>query len=94
MTLNEKLRFLRVKQGLTQKQVSEYLHITRSSYCNYETHKRLPSYPLIVLLADFYHVSVDYLVRDDYNEHPTIYTKETDQQLLLMKDKTAVKNQP
>lgn len=72
MSLGRKMQRLRVQKGLTQQQISEMLHVSRSCYANYEIMKRIPPYPLIILLADYYHVSVDYLIRDDDKVPPDV----------------------
>jgi len=65
----ENIRNLRIDNGYTQKQIAEYLHIKQNTYSQYEI--GVLNYPVDVLikLADFYDVSVDYLlVRTDVNE--------------------------
>ncbi len=64
MTFGQKIHALRVENHLTQEQVSVQIHVSRTCYANYEGGRRIPSYSVIVLLADLYHVSVDYLIRD------------------------------
>ena len=69
----ENIRNLRIDRGLTQKQIAEYLHIKQNTYSQYEIGTL--NYPVDVLmkLADFYGVSVDYLLgRTDV---PTPYPK-------------------
>ncbi len=39
-SLGERLRALREKEGLTQKQVANYLQLSRSTYTYYELEKR------------------------------------------------------
>ena len=58
----KRLKDLREDRDLKQQQVADYLGITRSAYSNYETGSR--EIPLAVLMkaADFYQVSVDYLL--------------------------------
>lgn len=67
--LANRLRHLRKKQGLTQEEVARHLHIERQTYCNYENETRTPPLDMIVLLANFYGVSVDYLVRENSREN-------------------------
>ncbi|MDO4523317.1 MAG: helix-turn-helix transcriptional regulator [Eubacteriales bacterium] len=62
----EKLLYLRKKQGLTQEALSKALFIERPTYTNYERGRRVPPYEIIVRIADFYNVSLDYLLREDY----------------------------
>ena len=63
--LPKKLRLLRKKSHLRQEDVARKLNLERSTYCNYENGSRMPSLETAVLLADFYQVPVDYLLRED-----------------------------
>ncbi len=66
MNIKEKLKDLREEAGLMQKEVAQFLGITRGAYTNYELGTREPSLDMIVKLCDFYKVSADYLLgRED-----------------------------
>lgn len=58
----ENIRSLRIDRGLTQREIAEYLNIRQNTYSQYEI--GVLNYPVEVLmkLADFYGVSVDYLL--------------------------------
>ena len=58
----ENIRSLRQDNGYTQKQIAQILGISQNTYCQYEI--GVLNYPVDVLikLADFYQVSVDYLL--------------------------------
>lgn len=58
----KRLKDLREDNDLKQQQVADYLGITRSAYSNYENGIREIPLELLMKLADFYHVSVDYLL--------------------------------
>ncbi len=58
------LRALREAGDFTQADVSKLLNIQRQTYCNYENDSRTPSIETIIDLADFFHVSIDELVRE------------------------------
>lgn len=60
--LFENLRNLREDHDLTQKQVADYLHISQTNYSKYELGKVNIPIEVFIKLADFYHVSVDYLL--------------------------------
>lgn len=65
--LGEKIRFLRKRRGLTVKSLATALGFPSHSYISeIETGKKTPSTEMIIKLADLFHVSVDQLVRDDY----------------------------
>ncbi len=67
---SERIRNLRIDRGFTQKQVAEFLHIKQNTYSQYEI--GVLNYPLdvVIRLAQFYDVSVDYLVGLTDNEKP------------------------
>lgn len=58
----ENIRNLRIDRGLTQQQIADYLNIRQNTYSQYEI--GVLNYPVEVLLklADYYGVSVDYLL--------------------------------
>lgn len=60
--LSEILLLLRNEQGLTQEQAAEGQGITYRSYRRYESGEREPTASVLVQIADFYGVSLDYLV--------------------------------
>lgn len=65
----ERLVELRKARRLTQKQVAEGTHITEVAVQNYESGRRKPSYDILIALADYFDVSLDYLVgRSDVPE--------------------------
>ena len=57
-----RIRDLRMDRGLTQEEVARVLHVSQNTYSQYEI--GTTRYPLdaVVKLAEFYGVSVDYLV--------------------------------
>ena len=53
---------MREDKDLTQKQIAEYLMCDQSLYSKYERSEREIPLSLIIKLADFYNVNIDYLV--------------------------------
>jgi len=62
MMLGSQLVSLRKSEGKTQKEISEILGVTRPTYTAYETGKRNPDYDMLEKIADYFHVSTDYLL--------------------------------
>lgn len=60
--MNLRIKDMREDRDLTQKQVSEMLMCDQSLYSKYERREREMPLVLIIKLADFYGVSVDYLI--------------------------------
>lgn len=58
----ENIRSLRIDGGYTQKQIADILGISQNTYSQYEI--GVLNYPVdaLIKLADFYDVSVDYLL--------------------------------
>lgn len=63
--LANRLKFLRAKANYTQSYVCSKIHLSRSSYSNYENGLRVPPLDILKLLAEFYDTSLDYLGRHD-----------------------------
>lgn len=62
MVMNLRIRDLREDADLTQKQIAEILLCDQSLYSKYERGERVLPLDLAVKLADYYQVSLDYLV--------------------------------
>lgn len=62
MDLGNRIAVLREKRGLSQAQLANKLHISQGSLGMYETGKRKPNIEMLNTLADFFNVSVDYLL--------------------------------
>ncbi|MCI8443359.1 MAG: helix-turn-helix transcriptional regulator [Provencibacterium sp.] len=56
-----RLRFLRKKKKLSQKQVAERIHVSKASISGYENNLTMPSVDVLVRLALLYGVTTDYL---------------------------------
>jgi len=60
--LGKRITALRKEAGLTQEQLAKRLNITRSALSQYELGSRNPDYDLLLKIADFFEVTVDYLL--------------------------------
>lgn len=58
----ERLQECRLKKGVSQTTVAQHLNITRQAYNHYETGQRQPTQEVLIKLADYFDVSVDYLL--------------------------------
>lgn len=71
MSFGKKLRSLREEKRLSQVELSKKLNITSQALSQYELGKRIPDAEMIIRIADFFDVSVDYLL-DRTNERITV----------------------
>lgn len=69
MNFSDRLKELRISRNLTQKQVYTATGMSALGYQRYEYGEREPAFKQLLALADFFDVSLDYLVgRSDVAE--------------------------
>ena len=71
MSFPERLKELRCSRSLTQKQVYDAVGMSAIGYQRYEYGEREPAFSKLIALADYFDVSLDYLVgrSDDPARH-------------------------
>ena len=75
--LGQRLRVLRQSCGKTQSEIAGLLNISRSAYALYESGRRQLGYDSLIILADYYQISLDYLFgRTDVPELQQSFTPE------------------
>lgn len=62
MKLATVLKQLRQENGLVQKELAAVLHVSNGTISNYESGVHLPNLDTVCAIADYYGVSVDYLL--------------------------------
>lgn len=70
LNLNERLKECRKNKKLTQEQLAKMININRSTYAKYETGENEPDAAMLDILANFFNVSVDYLLGRTDNPNP------------------------
>ena len=68
----QRIRDLREDSDLTQGQVAEMLGVKQTTYSKYELGKILVPIDILIRLADFYQVSLDYLVGRSNRKGPSV----------------------
>lgn len=56
------LKNLRNEKGITQKQLSDILQVNQRTIAHLENNYRRPSYNLLIAIAEYFNISIDYLV--------------------------------
>ena len=67
-TISARLRELRTMKGVSQDTVAESCEISRVGLARYETGQRVPVVKIASRLAEYYGVSVEYLLGKDSSE--------------------------
>ena len=73
VTFGERLKLLRKRKNLSQHDMAKFLDITDNGYQKYELNKSTPHFNTLILLADFFNVSLDYLVGRSDDDTPPNY---------------------
>lgn len=74
MKFGDRLRELRTLLGLTQFQLGEKFNLAESTISLYEKNKRFPDQETLIKIADFFDVSLDYLLGRDSREPSSVKT--------------------
>ena len=88
MNFNERLKILRLDAGLTQKDLGKLIGVGRTTISEYESGKIVPKQKSLIALAEYFHVSMDYLtgVSDTpaatFNDNSNQYEVRLDETLL------------
>lgn len=64
--IGERLKKRRLELHLTQQDVSDYVGVSKVSISGYEKGMRTPTLPVLIKLAEYLDLSVDYIVGRDY----------------------------
>ena len=73
--LGDKIRELRNERGITLKELGGILNVGESTVSMYENNKRTPDYETLKKIADYFSVSVDFLLeRTSTKKHYDIET--------------------
>ena len=71
MTFGQRLIELREEQGIFQKELAAQMNVSISTVSNYENDVHYPDVTILCKLADYFHVTIDYLLgRTDYRYDP------------------------
>ncbi len=63
MAFPEKLKALRLENGLTQDELGEKLYLSRASISSYEIGKNEPTIETIIAVSDLFKISIDKLLK-------------------------------
>ncbi|MEE3499597.1 MAG: helix-turn-helix domain-containing protein [Ruminococcus bromii] len=64
-----RIKQLREELGKSKAQVARELQIPYTTFVNYENEAREPNSEVLIMIANYFHVSVDYLIGRTENRH-------------------------
>lgn len=74
--LSEKLYQLRKKSGLSQEQLAEQLKVSRQAISKWESGSAFPESEKLIIISNYFGVSVDYLLKDNVEDDAKIVNDE------------------
>lgn len=66
--LGFRIKEIRTRRGLSQKELAQRINKSKSAVCGYETNAQIPPLEVLVSIATVLNVSLDYLVGFDVEE--------------------------
>lgn len=69
MSFGKRLYELRIRSGMSQQEVADYVQLTRGAIANYEKGIREPNFETLEALGDLFNVDINYLL--DKADHTT-----------------------
>ena len=79
----ERLKSARMKSGITQKEAAKIFNITERAYQNYEMNKSTPNVALLLTIANYFNISIDYLLGREVSLENTVQSLTPEEKLLL-----------
>ncbi len=64
MIFSEKLQIIRKSKGMTQEKLAENLNVSRQAVAKWESGQAYPDINNLIQISNLFHVTVDYLVKD------------------------------
>lgn len=83
MNFSEKLQLIRKSKGYTQEELAEKLSVSRQAVAKWESGQVYPDIYNLIQISNLFHVTVDYLVRDQDCTVSCVETQEQDIQQLI-----------
>ena len=86
MNIGHEIALLRNEKKMSQKKLAAELNISNGLVGLWESGKRIPSLDMLVSIADYFQVSIDYLLQNDRNVSPEQFVRnaEADESTTLL----------
>ena len=78
MLLNEKISIIRKMNNLTQEEFAEELGVSRQAVSKWENGSSVPDVQMLLRIADYYNLTLDQLVRDEFDLPMAVNNPELD----------------
>jgi transcriptional regulator with XRE-family HTH domain len=80
MTLGEKIQICRKSKGVSQEEMASAIGVSRQALSKWECNTSFPDIDKIITLSNYFSVTTDYLLKDEYSEDKIPLSTETKKQ--------------
>lgn len=80
MTLGEKILICRKSKGLSQEEMASELGVSRQALSKWECNTSIPDIDKVVALSNYFKVTTDYLLKDEYIDENVVLSTEIKKQ--------------
>jgi transcriptional regulator with XRE-family HTH domain len=68
MTLGEKIQICRKSKGVSQEEMASAIGVSRQALSKWECNTSIPDIDKIIALSNYFNVTTDYLLKDEYSQ--------------------------
>lgn len=86
MKFGNRIKEQRIKFEMTQSDVAKELFTSRQTISNWEKGKNYPDLDMLIKISDFFHVSIDSLLREDKDLKNTLNREKTNKHFMPLSD--------
>ena len=90
VSFGSRLKNLRIEKNLTQKELSDLLHVSRSNISKYEQDSQFPDLRTLHQICDIFNVSMDYILCKANYRNVDELIDETAEQLIRAFEKAGI----
>ena len=80
------MKYIRTKEGITQKDLGNTFDLKQSLIASYETGSSTPNLEYLVRFSDYFNVSLNHLLRDNVLDGTQVIYKDTVKTILINED--------
>ncbi|MFL8712597.1 helix-turn-helix domain-containing protein [Clostridioides sp. GD02377] len=75
MNFGQRLKEMRVQKNLTGEELGKILNVTKVAISNWESGRRFPSQDILISIADYFDISLDFLLCRENEKQAFFITK-------------------
>ena len=87
-TIGEKINTLRKQRNMTQDELAEKMGVSSQAVSKWEKDMSIPDLPVLIELSDFFHISLDELVKEKEDSVQDVYKRQIQRRNSMISGRT------